>query len=196
MDVIFEHRIYLPSIGLIIAFVSAVFYLFLRFTPRFPLATCYLLLTAILVVFSVATYQRNIIWQDKVKLWEDVVRKSPGKARGYFHLGLAYLDKNDMALAAKCFEVSKQGFFKIESHISLGNIYARTGQYDRAIYNFTEAINKYDYGFWKDTSNAYLYYNRGEVYYALGEINNAIKDFTIACEKGLVKGCQQTKDIF
>ena len=80
----------------------------------------------------------------------------------------------------------------IESHAYLGNIYALMGQYDKAIYNFTVAIDKYDYAIGKDkTSNAYLYYNRGQAYYESGAIDNAIKDFTIACQKGFDRGCSK-----
>ncbi|MBI5194829.1 MAG: tetratricopeptide repeat protein [Nitrospirae bacterium] len=200
VDVIFEHRVYLPSIGLIIAFVSAVFY-FSPYLSSFNLQPSsflshhasritVLLLAAVVLSLSIAAYQRNAVWQDKVKLWEDVIRKSPGKARGYFQLGVAYFDKNDLTAATKYFEISKQSFFMIESHAYLGNIYALMGQYNKAINNFTIAIDKYDYAVWKDkTNNAYLYYNRGQAYYESGAINNAKEDFTIACQKGFDRGC-------
>ncbi|MBI5196779.1 MAG: tetratricopeptide repeat protein [Nitrospirae bacterium] len=89
-DVIFEHRLYLPSIGLIIAFVSAVFYFSLRLTPYASRLTL-LTLAAILIVFSIAAYQRNAVWQNEIALWEDIAKKSPGKARVHSNLGSLYI---------------------------------------------------------------------------------------------------------
>lgn len=56
--------------------------------------TAYSLLTIAVVVLSIATYQRNTVWHDEITLWEDVVKKSPNKARGYNNLGNLYMDKN------------------------------------------------------------------------------------------------------
>ncbi|MBI5893435.1 MAG: hypothetical protein HZB79_07280 [Deltaproteobacteria bacterium] len=44
----------------------------------------------LLFSISITTYFRNIIWNDELTLWEDVVKKSPEKARGHSDLGLAY----------------------------------------------------------------------------------------------------------
>jgi len=96
VDVIFEHRVYLPSVGAIIAFTLFGFYM-LRVVvhkpqspdskiARLPL----LLLPAIVIILLAATYQRNIVWKDKLSLWEDVAKKSPNKGRAYNNLGLAY----------------------------------------------------------------------------------------------------------
>jgi len=54
-----------------------------------------LLYAMVLVVMtlSTATYARNDIWREEVRLWEDVVRKSPNKARPHYNLGLAYEKK-------------------------------------------------------------------------------------------------------
>ncbi len=58
------------------------------------------LLVIIVLVLSVATFARNRIWQDEVRLWEDVVRKSPGNARAHNNLGFLYNEKgmNDQAI--------------------------------------------------------------------------------------------------
>ncbi|MBI5196463.1 MAG: tetratricopeptide repeat protein [Nitrospirae bacterium] len=123
IDVIFEHRLYLPGIGLIIAFVCFVFFLSSRFKHRLPLATCYLLLTTILVVLSIASYQRNAVWQDAVTLWEDVVRKSPLLSRPHIHLGQALAEKGRWDNAeyhfARAMEFKKSGGLKKHMTIDL-----------------------------------------------------------------------------
>ncbi|MBI4839243.1 MAG: tetratricopeptide repeat protein [Nitrospirae bacterium] len=100
-DVIFEHRLYLPSIGLIIAFVSFVFCFVFHlstfnlhpssFLSHHASRLTVFLLAAVVIVFSIASYQRNALWQNEITLWEDIVKKSPGKARVHSNLGTLYL---------------------------------------------------------------------------------------------------------
>ncbi|MBI4689826.1 MAG: tetratricopeptide repeat protein, partial [Nitrospirae bacterium] len=88
-DVIFEHRLYLPSIGFITAFSMVVFH----YGSRLPLVTGHALLAVIIIVLSIATYQRNLVWKDKISLWEDVIIKSPLKDRAHNNLGDVYYNK-------------------------------------------------------------------------------------------------------
>ncbi len=83
LDVIFEHRVYLPSFGMILAAVSLAAYFMERARPRhrlIPAVTVGILSTATLA-YAVATYNRNKVWESRSKLWEDVLKKSPGKPR-------------------------------------------------------------------------------------------------------------------
>ncbi|MBI5195450.1 MAG: tetratricopeptide repeat protein, partial [Nitrospirae bacterium] len=137
-DIIFEHRVYLPSIGLIIAFVSAVFYIALLLTPyssRFSLAACYLLLAFFVVVFSIAAYQRNSIWQDELSLWKDVVKKSPSKARGYTNLGYwGYYKQGQANKAINAYKIAlKIDPNHINAYLNLGVAYFSRGEIDKAI---------------------------------------------------------------
>ncbi|NVL90086.1 MAG: tetratricopeptide repeat protein [Desulfobacterales bacterium] len=61
----------------------------------------FLVLISLVTVFGVATHQRNLAWKDDFSLWQDVVKKSPNKARPYIWLGLAYQRKGlvDEAIA-------------------------------------------------------------------------------------------------
>ena len=47
----------------------------------------------IIIPISFAAFERNAVWNDEAQLWDDVVRKSFNKARGYNNLGNAYGDK-------------------------------------------------------------------------------------------------------
>jgi tetratricopeptide (TPR) repeat protein len=49
-------------------------------------------LTAILLVCAVLTYQRNKVWAGPVPLWEDVLAKSPENSRAHFQLALGYYE--------------------------------------------------------------------------------------------------------
>jgi tetratricopeptide (TPR) repeat protein len=88
-DVIVEHRLYLPSVGAAAAFATA-FFLAARRSPL-PVGSKLLVPVAALLVLVLgfATFQRNHVWGDAIRLWQDVVAKSPEKVRPYNNLGVA-----------------------------------------------------------------------------------------------------------
>ncbi|MBI5408913.1 MAG: tetratricopeptide repeat protein [Nitrospirae bacterium] len=126
-DVIFEHRVYLPSIGAIVAAVAASPYLI---RMRKALAA---LLVTILLFFSVLSYERNNVWRDEARLWEDAVRKSPEKARAYLGLGNAYMKKGRLAESidslSTAIELNPQ---YAEAYLSRGTAYLFGGMKDLA----------------------------------------------------------------
>ncbi|MBJ6800461.1 tetratricopeptide repeat protein [Geomonas propionica] len=93
-DLIFEHRAYLPSVGFFIAVVTGAFSL-LPLREGEPLGTSRLAIAAfalLVTVSAAAAYARNSVWETPVSLWRDNVRKSPGKPRSHFSLGVALAD--------------------------------------------------------------------------------------------------------
>ena len=79
-DVIFEHRLYLPLLGL--AFLTAQFsFSSRRQRVRFGL---------IILFLATLTLARNRVWMDEITLWTDTVGKSPGKGRPRNNLGYLY----------------------------------------------------------------------------------------------------------
>lgn len=92
LDVIFEHRVYLPSGGGILAVVSAA--AAMTGTRDRARMIQWGALAIVCCIFTVATVQRNYIWSSSLLLWEDTVRKSPNKPRALANLTAAYLDAN------------------------------------------------------------------------------------------------------
>ena len=84
-DVVLEHRVYIAGLG--IALLSAALF---RWAGKNFRSLRIAVLSIIVVVFAAMTIQRNRAFANNITLWEDVVRKSPGKARAHFNLGLAY----------------------------------------------------------------------------------------------------------
>ena len=92
VDVIFEHRLYLPSVGFVIVVAGLIALVWERIVVnnnRMAKITPGLF-ALVIIILSGATFARNTVWQSQVSLWEDVVKKSPMKARTYNGLGLAY----------------------------------------------------------------------------------------------------------
>src|SRR2546428_400760 len=84
-DVVLEHRVYIAGLG--IALLSASLF---RWAGKNFRSLRIAVLSIVVVVFAGMTIQRNRAFANNITLWEDVVRKSPGKARAHFNLGLAY----------------------------------------------------------------------------------------------------------
>jgi tetratricopeptide (TPR) repeat protein len=92
LDVMFEHRLYLPSCGgfMVIAAASAA----LLSSRSFLNTAAWIVLATACSALTYATIQRNRIWNDDLLLWEDTARKSPNKARVLSNLTVAYLKAN------------------------------------------------------------------------------------------------------
>lgn len=147
VDVIFEHRMYIPSVGAIIAFNSTTFH----FTSRLGVTrhalriTRYVipvLLSTIVITLSIATYARNSVWQTEISLWEDVVKKSPSKARGYYNLGNVYLERKEYVKAIG--ELSKAisyDRYYLRAYNNLGVLYKEIGQFNNALPLFEKVVS-------------------------------------------------------
>lgn len=107
-DVIFEHRLYLPSIGLFIAVVTAVFHAIKQRADQgkalLPVALAAGVLAALVLTF--AAHERNKVWASPITLWQDVTQKSPNKARGFYQLGTTYGEAQDYPNALLALEVA------------------------------------------------------------------------------------------
>jgi tetratricopeptide (TPR) repeat protein len=102
VDLAFEHRLYLPSIGLIAVGVG---FVYRKLAPLHRYAAP-VGLALIAILFGTWTYDRNQVWTDPVLLWRDNAMKSPGKARVHGNLGKAYLDAERYEEAALSFETA------------------------------------------------------------------------------------------
>jgi protein O-mannosyl-transferase len=93
-DVIFEHRLYLPSIGVFITITTILFWTIdkTKIEGKMIHKVVIASLTLLIIVLIGTTYARNKVWQNSISLWEDVVKKSPHKGRGYLSLGSAYME--------------------------------------------------------------------------------------------------------
>ena len=133
-DVIFEHRLYLPTVGIVLALAVGIGLAMQRTASlaggRWPLIAAAL----VIVALTGATWQRNRVWQSEVSLWADVTRKSPGKARPWYNLGTHLTDsgKPAEAIAPLMQAVSLDPQFADAWH-NLGRAYLLTNRVTDAI---------------------------------------------------------------
>ncbi len=201
-DVIFEHRLYLPMVGFAIGIVLFIRGLAIEKRFFFPL------MVAIVLVLSVLTYQRNILWSNKIALLKDTVLKSPNKARVHNNLGLAFLEEGLLKEAeAKLLQARDLDPNNIFTYINLSELYRKSDRLDKAfiqvesglkvnpdyfeIHNARGFVN-YDSGHYekaiKDFNSSLnlnsmfygTYYQRGLVYYKIKKYSSALDDFNKA----------------
>ena len=167
-DVIFEHRLYLPVFGYALFLAGLIYHLLLRKDTAAPV----IILALLVAGYAATAYSRNRIWKDEIALWEDVVKKSPQKARAHTNLGLAYTAAGQFERAIsednRALEISP-GYG--DAYCSRANAYYYLGEYDKAIADYDKAIGL-------KPRNADFYFNRGFAYGKKGDIDSAISDWT------------------
>ena len=135
LELVFEHRYYLPSMFAILAIVSLVF----RYVKHALPAVIALSLVG--AFFCMWTYERNQVWTDEMTLYRDGAAKSPGKARPQNNLGAALSRQGRLPEAIELYQVALR--IKPEygdAHYNLGYALAKTGKLDEGLVHFREAV--------------------------------------------------------
>jgi len=171
-DVIFEHRLYLPSVGFFMALSVGVMMGRKWLQGRgIPAGWGVIGLGAIVLILSATTYQRNLVWHDGMTLWQDVVKKAPQKARGYNNLGNAMLKRGELGKAMKQYREAlrvKPTF--VEAHYNLGTVMLKRGELVEAMKHYREALR---------INPAYVdaHNNLGTAMLKRGELGKAMKHY-------------------
>ncbi len=135
LELVFEHRNYLPAMFAILAIVSLVF----RYCKH--ALTAVVALSLVAALFCMWTFQRNRVWADEVALYRDSALKSPGKARPQNNLGAALSRRGRLPEAIERYRAA----LKIkpdyaDAHYNLGFALAKNGQLDEGLPHFRQAV--------------------------------------------------------
>jgi protein O-mannosyl-transferase len=175
-DVIFEHRLYLPSVGFFAAVVTALFAgrrHMQRETATAARFVLPLLVLAVLILAGAAA-ARNAVWRDEVSLWEDIVAKSPLKARAHANLGNAYQMRGLFEAAAREYkEVIRLDPNDPAALINLGTICSRQRKWAEATLWYRQALRL-------DPGNAAAHYNLGRTLTEEGKLPDAEQELRAA----------------
>jgi tetratricopeptide (TPR) repeat protein len=156
LEIIYEHRTYLPSIAAVLLLVVLVSRLR---PPRWLAVSAVCLLAA---TWSTWTYQRNMLWTDPVAFWVDSIKKAPATVRPYNNLGVELMKahRDDEAYEA------------YSRAIAVHDEYLRTRQ-ARLQHTGSSTL---------DWIQATAYYNRGTILQARGDLLAAKRDFDKAIQ--------------
>jgi Tfp pilus assembly protein PilF len=170
-DVIFEHRVYLPSVGFFTAIATGVFLVAARLKREKSMIP---IIVVIILALSVTTFARNNTWRDDVSIWEDIVKKSPNKARPHNNLGVVYRQEGRLDEAMKEYQIAvRLNPSYADAHINLGVIYQKQGLLDEAMKEYQIAVSL-------NPKNAVVHNNRGIIYGRQGRLDEAMREFQAA----------------
>ena len=182
LEMVFEHRAYLPSIGAILFLVALVDSIGGRWRTG-----VYASWVVVLCLLAASTIARNRVWQDAISLWSDVITKSPFEPRGWNNRGKEYVDLglSDGERRDEYFEKAQRDYETamgrsrnfVEVYNNLGNLFVELGQRQQAIDYLTRSIQL--------RGNLPVFrYNRAVAYEQFGELDLAIRDYDDAIKWG------------
>ena len=166
-DVMFEHRMYLPSAGLLMFISCAI----TRIRYR---KAAFALIILVAVALSIATIKRNEVWQGTITLWEDAASKSPGKPRVFTNLGDAYAAHglNDKAIESFQHAIALEPRYS-RAYTGLGTLQLNLMMTAKAEETLTKAVET-------NPKNEDAWYNLGALYYLTGRYQLAVKSYSAA----------------
>jgi|Deesub1362A_J573_1020465.scaffolds.fasta_scaffold00077_21 tetratricopeptide (TPR) repeat protein len=168
--IIAEYRIYLPSIGVFLATLSGMFLFTQRLSNKRMQVAVISLFLLLLVALSITAYLRNSVWESRISLWEDTVKKSPMKARVHDNLGASYWEKGLTTKAIEHLETAvRLDPGNARAHYNLGVYYGAVGNVRKEIEHYQLALNI--------KPDAEIYTNLGTAYTAVHQYEDAIHAF-------------------
>lgn len=145
-EVLNDHRIFFPYVGLSISVCWTLGLTFLKFQKRYiQKAKIYnsIVLCSTLLLLSVYTYGtrlRNQVWHTEESLWKDVTVKSPKNARGLMNYGLSLMSRGDYKNAEIYFtDALKMWPYYSYLYVNMGVLKEATGDKVSAENNFRTA---------------------------------------------------------
>jgi tetratricopeptide (TPR) repeat protein len=163
-DVIFEHRLYLPMVGIVLSLISLWFYLWPKKREELIIG-----LVMLFSIFAGMNWMRNQVWKDELSLWTDIVGKSPQKARAHLNYGLELQRKRFLDQAVAEYEmVAKLEPKRLAvSKNNIGGIRYLQGRLDEAATLCIDATKL-------DTKYADAFSNVGVILTAMGKPEEAL----------------------
>ncbi len=176
-DVIFEHRIYLPSAGFFLTVSTGLAFSAGKFRSGKKIA--WLLFVVISLILGGATVTRNHLWSDSLKLWQDTVAKAPNQHLALSNLAIEFfnrdLPESSIPLFVKAIEIKPQLDYNIK--VILGEALQKSGKFDEI--RFTTGI---EYLLPGGSASSYksasvVFNNMGLAYEYLGLTQKAITSY-------------------
>jgi len=151
LEMVFEHRNYLPTMFLFFpvsaALVKGANYC--RDKKRFIYLTEVSFVSILIISLCGMTYLRNMVWATEKTLWEDALVKAPKSDKPLQNMAAYYRSIGQMNKALGLYELSlssnqeRPNQSKSLSFNNMGNIYLSKGEYEKAIGYFYKALHIY-----------------------------------------------------
>ncbi len=157
LEIIFEHRNYLPSFFLFLPIVYWLCYIVSIYWNKKKLLSigAIFLILFLILNFSINTYIRNKVWKDEITLWTDAMSKAPNQTRPLWYLAIElawgkasnHPKKYDMAINLFESSLKKHTPSKVHKTIILRNMgivhFYGKNDHNKAISLFEESLKDY-----------------------------------------------------
>jgi tetratricopeptide (TPR) repeat protein len=149
LELIFEHRNYLPSMFLFVPVAIGLQWILDFYRAKQSALYPVLIAFIVLLVAGLGwgTHVRNMAWATEKSLWEDALKKAPGSMRPYTTLAASYYDKiGDHQTALRLYELAlgkispRKKEFTIVAMQNMGRIYHGQQRNGKAIEIWSEAV--------------------------------------------------------
>lgn len=192
LELVFEHRNYLPSMFLFLPVSIGVIrglHYFRKEKKQAMFFLCSSFLAFLLIVMGMTTFIRNGVWGSEKTLWEDALKKAPQSARPWGSLAFYYSRTGNYDKALEMYEASltKQrtsAFFPAVILRNMGFIYSLKHDYDRALACYDRAIAE-------DPDNIQVLYEKASILIMHGDWDAAKTTVHSLISKG-----NSTKDAY
>jgi protein O-mannosyl-transferase len=141
-DLIFEHRVYLPSAGAFIAIAATAILLLGKLSRKGTIfrhavpAVMVITITA----YATATLARNAVWKDDISINRDNVKKTPLRGLAHNNLGYTYLVKGMFEPAVQEFRSA----IDLNPAIAPAEVYDNLGIALKKLYRYEEALAAFE----------------------------------------------------
>jgi len=172
-DLIFEHRVYLPSVGAFIAIATAAILLLGKLSRKrtiFSHAVPAVMVISI-TAYATATLARNAVWKDDISINMDNVKKTPLRGLAHNNLGYTYLMHGKYEQAAQEFRTA----IDLEPVLAPALVYNNLGLAMKKLYRYEEAIAAFKKASQKAPDNEVF---RKNFKITVAELDNLKKYFT------------------
>jgi tetratricopeptide (TPR) repeat protein len=151
LELIFEHRNYLPSMFLFVPVAIGLLRILAYYRTKQSALYPVLIAFVVLLVAGLGwgTHVRNMAWATEKSLWEDALKKAPGSMRPYTTLAAGYYDKiGDHQTALKLYQQAlgkidpRKNDFTVVAMQNIGRIYHGQQRYEKAIEIWSEAVKR------------------------------------------------------
>lgn len=164
-----DRYMYLPLIGIAIAFAGSIIHLKRPWNIIIPVVT-------ILALGYQTGFVQVKTWQDELTLWNHCIKVTPEEEQAYFCVGDIYVKEKQFDVALEFYNQGLKLGEDDEGYVTRGNIFAEKKLTANAFADYQKAISM-------NPANANVYNNRGNLYLEMGDYQSALNDFEHAVQQ-------------
>ena len=179
LEMAFEHRLYLPSIGFFSTLLALPLISSSRRIPiiSHPAVSCGIILLSL--ISALLTFQRNRVWKDEVSLWENNLQRYPGSVRVLTNLSSAYIKAGKPYLAEQTMtRAFKTDPSYLEARTNLALFYLGQNKVDEAV-SLIDAVPMPR----REMVGSTIFFNFGVIYAKAGQLQKAIDHYREAIHR-------------